>query len=157
MKITKTENLSDAEKQSIIRLWNAEYPTQLQHSGIDSFDEYLRPKGNLEHYLLTDEEENIKGWLATFIRDDEKWFALLVDGSEQKKGYGTQLLNKVKEFETEINGWVMDHEKDLKASGETYLSPIKFYLKNEFEIMFDVRLENETISAVKIRWSRSRK
>lgn len=154
MKITKTENLSEAEKQSIIRLWNAEYPVQLQHSGIDSFDEYLRPKGNLEHYLLRDEEENIKGWLATFIRDDEKWFALLVDSSEQKKGFGTRLLNKVKEFENEINGWVMDHEKDLKANGETYLSPIGFYLKNDFEILGGVRLENETISAVKIKWSR---
>lgn len=154
MKITKTENLSEDQKQSIIRLWNAEYPAQIQHSGIDSFDEYLKPKGNLEHYLLTDEEENIKGWLATFIRDGEKWFALLVDSSEQKKGYGTRLLNKVKEFETEINGWVTDQEKDLKANGETYLSPIKFYLKNEFEILFDVRLETETVSAVKIKWNR---
>jgi GNAT superfamily N-acetyltransferase len=154
VKITKTENLSEDQKQSIIRLWNAEYPAQLQHSGIDSFDEYLRPKSSLDHYLLTDDNENIKGWLATFIRDDEKWFALLVDSSEQKKGFGTRLLNKVKEFETEINGWVMDHEKSLKANGEIYLSPVGFYLKNDFEILRDVRLENETVSAVKIKWSR---
>ena len=154
MNITKTENLSKEQKQSIIRLWNAEYPAQIQHSGIDSFNEYLRPKGNLEHYLLTDEEENIKGWLATFIRDGEKWFALLVDSSEQKKGYGTRLLNEVKKFENEINGWAIDREKELKANGETYLPPIGFYLKNDFEVLNDVRLENETMSAVKIKWSR---
>jgi GNAT superfamily N-acetyltransferase len=154
VKITKTENLSEDQKQSIIRLWNAEYPAQLRHSGIDSFDEYLRPKGDLEHYLLTDDGEKIKGWLATFIRDDEKWFAVLVDSSEHKKGYGSQLLNKVKEFEAEINGWVMDHEKALKANGETYLSPIGFYLKNDFEVLNEIRLETETVSAVKIKWSR---
>lgn len=154
VKITKTENLSEAEKQSIVRLWNSEYPVQIRHSGIDSFDEYLSVKGDLQHYLLTDDSGTIKGWLATFIRDEEKWFALLVDSSEQKKGYGTRLLNKVKEFETEINGWAIDTEKDLKANGETYLSPIGFYLKNEFEIMFDVRLETETTSAVKIRWTK---
>jgi len=152
--IAKTENLSEAQKQSIVRLWNAEYPVQIRHSGIDSFDEYLSTKGNLEHYLLTDTDENLKGWLATFMRDGEKWFALLVDSSEQKKGYGTRLLNKVKEFETEINGWVMDHENVLKANGERYLSPIGFYLKNGFEILREVRLENETMSAVKIKWSR---
>lgn len=154
MKITKTENLSEAQKQTIVELWNAEYPAQIQHSGIDSFDEYMSIKGNLEHYLLTDENKNIKGWLATFMRDGEKWFALLVDSSEQKKGYGTRLLNEVKEFENEINGWAIDREKDVKANGETYLSPIGFYLKNDFEILNDVRLETETLSAVKIKWSR---
>jgi GNAT superfamily N-acetyltransferase len=152
VEITKTVNLSKDQKHSIIRLWNAEYPAQIQHSGIDSFDEYLSSKGNLQHYLLTDDNENIKGWLATFMRDGEKWFALLVDGSEQKKGYGTMLLNKVKEFENEINGWAIDREKDVKSNGETYLSPIRFYLKNDFEILNDVRLETETMSAVKIKW-----
>lgn len=146
--------MSEAEKQSVIRLWNAEYPAQLQHSGLDSFDEYLRPKENLEHYLLTDNGGNIKGWLATFTRDAGRWFALLVDGSEQKKGFGTRLLNRVKEFENEINGWVIDREKDFKANGAVYLSPIGFYLKNDFEVLRDVRLENETMSAVQIKWSR---
>lgn len=154
MKITKSENLSETQKQSIIRLWNAEYPAQIQHSGIDSFDEYLSTKGNLQHYLLMDEEENMKGWLATFMRDGEKWFALLVDSLEQKKGYGTRLLNKVKEFENEINGWAIDQNKDVKANGETYLSPIGFYLKNDFEVLNEIRLETKMLSAVKIKWSR---
>lgn len=154
MKITKTENLSADQKQSVIRLWNAEYPAQLHHSGIESFDEYLDIKSDLQHYLLTDENETVKGWLATFIRDEEKWFALLVDGTEQKKGFGTMLLDKVKVFENELNGWVMDHENDLKASGDIYLSPIRFYLKNDFEILNEIRLETEIMSAVKIKWSR---
>lgn len=64
------------------------------------------------------------------------------------------LLDKVKEFENELNGWVMDHENDLKASGDIYLSPIRFYLKNDFEILNEIRLETEIMSAVKIKWSR---
>jgi GNAT superfamily N-acetyltransferase len=154
MKITKTKNLSETQKQSVVSLWNAEYPAQLQHSGIASFNEYLSKLGNIEHYLLTDDEENIKGWLACFRRDGEKWFAMIVDTGEQKKGYGSRLLSKVKEFETEINGWVMDLEKDVKTNGETYRSPLGFYLKNGFEILSDMRLENEQLSAVKIKWIR---
>jgi GNAT superfamily N-acetyltransferase len=154
MNITKTENLSEEQKQSIVRLWNIEYPAQLQHSGTASFDEYLSKLGRPEHYLLTDEDENIKGWLACFVREEAKWFAMIVDTSEQKKGYGSQLLSTVKEFETEINGWVMDRNADSKANGETYRSPLGFYLKNGFEVIPDVRLENEKMSAVKIKWTR---
>jgi GNAT superfamily N-acetyltransferase len=154
MKITKTENLSDAQKQSIVELWNNEYPAKLRLSGIASFDEYLSKLGNPMHYLLTDESDVIKGWLACFMREGEKWFAMIVDTSEQKKGYGSRLLSEVKRHETEFNGWVMDHERDTKANGETYASPLGFYLKNDFEILSDIRLESETMSAVKIKWRR---
>jgi len=153
MNIIRTENLSEDQKQHIVRLWNAEYPARLRHSGTNSLDEYLSKLGNPEHYLLTDEQENIKGWLACFLRDGEKWFAMIVDSSEQKKGYGSRLLDEVKKHEPEINGWAMDREKDLKADGETYRSPIGFYLKNGFRILSEVRLETETMSAVKIKWS----
>ena len=154
MRITKTETLSDAQKERIVELWNAEYPARLRHSGIASLDEYLSKLGAPEHYLLADENENIKGWLACFVRDEAKWFAMIVDSSEQKKGYGSRLLSEVKKFESEINGWAIDGETDTKASGEKYLSPLGFYEKNGFEIFPQVRLENEQMSAVKIRWRR---
>jgi len=154
VKIIKTKDLSDEQKQGIIRIWNAEYPVQIQHSGIETFDEYLSKIGNPEHYLLTNDSEKIKGWVACFLRDDEKWFAMLVDTSEQKKGFGSRLLREVKKFETEINGWAIDGSKDLKADGRIYFSPIEFYRKNDFEIINDVRLEDGIISAVKIKWTK---
>ena len=154
MNIIKTENLSELQKQRIVELWNNEYPARLRLSGIASFDEYLSRLGAPEHYLLTNEDGQIKGWLACFTRDAEKWFAMIVDTSEQKKGYGSRLLSRVKEFETEFNGWVMDGDKAFKSNGEAYPSPLGFYLKNGFEVLEDVRLETETMSAVKIRWSR---
>lgn len=155
MKITKTENLSDQQKQSIVQLWNAEYPAKLQHSGTDSLDEYLSKLGNPQHYLLTDADENIKGWLACFDRDGEKWFAMIVDTSEQRKGYGSQLLTEVKKYENEVNGWAMDKNEAVKSNGETYSSPIGFYLKNGFQVLNEIRLETETMSAVKIKWSKN--
>ena len=151
MEIIKTENLSDGQKARIVELWNNEYPAKLRHSGVGSFDEYLSGLGDPEHYLLTDDHENIKGWLAAFMREGEKWFAMIVDTSEQKKGYGSRLLSEVKRHEPEINGWVMDHEREVKANGDVYRSPVGFYLKNDFEIL-DVRLESEKMDAVKIRW-----
>src|SRR5215203_2848560 len=108
MKITKTENLSEAQKRSIVEIWNAEYPVQLWHPDTRSFDDYLSKLGAPVHYLLRDENDRIKGWLACFVRDGEKWFAILIDSREQKKGYGAALLNRVKESEAEINGWVID-------------------------------------------------
>ncbi len=154
MKIIKTENLTDAQKHRIVELWNAEYPARLRHSGVASFDEYLSKLGNPEHYLLTDDGENLKGWLACFVRDEARWFAMIVDSSEQKKGFGSRLLSEVKKFENEINGWAIDGEGETKANGEKYPSPLGFYEKNGFEILPEIKFESETMSAVKIRWVR---
>ena len=76
------------------------------------------------------QEEKIKGWYFDFNRDSEKWFAMILDASIQGQGFGRQILNQAKEKESELNGWVIDHNNDLKANGEYYKSPIGFYLKN---------------------------
>lgn len=155
MKIIKSENLSESQKQRIVALWNAEYPARLRHSGTASFDEYLSKLGAPEHYLLVDENENVKGWLCCFVRDGGKWFAMIVDTTEQKKGYGSRLLNEVKKFENELNGWAIDGEADRKANGEKYPSPLGFYEKNEFKIFPEIKFENQQMSAIKILWRRS--
>ncbi|MCB0473527.1 MAG: hypothetical protein KDC56_10755, partial [Flavobacteriaceae bacterium] len=59
-----------------------------------------------------------------------------------------------KEKETELNGWVIDHDNDYKINGELYKSPLNFYLKNGFQKSSDRRLELEKISAVKIKWKK---
>lgn len=47
---------------------------------------------------------------------------------------------------------VIDHDKDIKANGKQYMSPLNFYLKQGFTIIEDERLELATLSAVKIVW-----
>jgi hypothetical protein len=71
------------------------------------------------------------------------------------QGKGTLLLNKLKENEHKLCGWVVDHDNDRKQDGEPYKSPLKFYQKNGFAICSDVRLETEKRSAVKIIWEQN--
>lgn len=59
------------------------------------------------------------------------------------------ILEKVK-----IIGWAIDHNLDNKVNGETYKSPLEFYVKNNFEILSKEQLELDTISAVKIQWKK---
>ena len=63
-------------------------------------------------------------------------------------------MNKGKEKNSELNGWVIDHNKELKQNKEYYISPIEFYIKNDFRIIAETRLELENISAVKIKWTK---
>ena len=153
MKIEKTKTLTKAQKEIIMRLWNAEYPKQLAFGGIDDLDDFLNRLTNHLHFLLLDENEKIKGWLVTFTRENERWFSIIIDTSEKNKGYGTTLLNEVKKLESNINGWVVDQNDYLKINGEKYLSPIEFYKKNGFSVLNDQRHEREDFSAVKINWS----
>jgi GNAT superfamily N-acetyltransferase len=154
MKIESTKILSINQKESIICLWNKEYPQQLAHHSLAEFDEYLSKLCDIQHFLLIDELNEIKGWFALFTRENEKWFAMIVDSSQQKKGYGSMLIKNAKSIENELNGWVIDHENYTKLNGEKYNSPLNFYLKNGFEIISNKRLETEKLSALKIHWKK---
>lgn len=75
-----------------------------------------------------------------------------MDSKIHGQGLGTKILKQVKENEIELNGWVIDHNRDKKSNGEFYKSPLNFYLKNGFKKLSRNRLELYKISAVKIKW-----
>ena len=154
MQFIKTLKLSKSQKQEICDLWNNEYPEKLNYRNLADFENYLTNLIIQSHIIIVDKDQNIKGWYFDFIRENEKWFAIILDSKFQGKGLGKKMLNLVKEKESEINGWVIDHSNDKKQNGEIYESPLSFYLKNGFEILVKNRLEHEKISAVKIKWKK---
>ena len=154
MRIEQKEDLTEAEKEIVTRLWNAEYPQNLKYGSVADFEEFLNKQTEQRHFLLFDDAGKLRGWLMTFTRDSERWFSVIIDTSEQKKGYGTALLQEIKTHETEINGWVVAHDDYLKMNGEKYLSPLDFYRKNGFAVLTDVKLEKPDFIAVKINWKK---
>lgn len=154
MEIIKQTKLSDKQKEEIFELWNNEYPEKLSYNSVKDFENYLKNLTNQHHYLLLNENKQINGWAITFIRDNEKWFAIIISEKFHGKGEGTKLLNKLKDEENTLNGWVIDHNLDKKLSGKIYQSPLEFYTKNGFKTFNEIRLELEVISAVKIKWTK---
>ncbi len=152
MRIVNQSGLNNQQKRKIFDLWNNEYPVQLVYKSMNDFETYLNKLIAATHYLLVEEDEEIKGWTATFIRDDEKWFVLIIAKALQGKGFGTKMLTKLKEKEDILNGWVIDHSSAKKSNGDIYLSPLGFYKKNEFTVMHEKRLGLPNLSAVKIKW-----
>ena len=155
MKIIETTLLQGTHKAAIYRLWNNEYPQQLQYGDIAELDSYLDNLADQKHYFVIDINGEIVGWAFTFERSSEKWFAIIVDGREQKKGIGRALLTTLKLKESRLNGWLTDHDRYIKADGTPYHSPLGFYLKNEFTVSSNIRLEIEKLSAVKITWQQA--
>jgi len=152
MKTLKTSILSLQQKKTIYVLWNNEYPINLTYSSFEEFENYLQNLNNQNHLLLIDENETVKAWYFDFIRENEKWFVMILDSEIQKKGVGTYLLNEAKKSKTELNGWVIDHNNYKKTNGKFYKSPIQFYLKNNFKLVPEIRLALPNISAIKIKW-----
>ena len=148
IEISKTITAIQAEQ--LDKLWNDEYPKNLNNR----FNILLHGIEEFEHHLLFSDTNEIIGWAVGFLRDEEIWFSTLVSSIHQHKGFGRMLINSLKQRHHELNGWVIDHNNDLKVNGEFYNSPMQFYLKNDFEIITGKRIETEIISAVKIRWTR---
>ena len=152
MELIRTNKLSENWKLQILQLWNNEYPEKLNYKSVGAFEAYLENLVAPFHILLVDTDKNLKGWYFDFIREDEKWFAIIIDSSLQGDGYGTRLLNLAKEKEPVLNGWVIDRNEGVKYNGKPYRSPLEFYLKNGFQTIPEIRLELATLSAVKIQW-----
>lgn len=153
LRIIKTSNLDEQEKNQLLKLWNNEYPEKLSHRNLIEFNEYLQKLNNLKHLLLIDELNIIVGWAFSFFRDNERWFAIILTEKLHGRGFGRNLLDKLKQSENNLYGWVIDHNSDIKKNGKPYKSPLKFYQRCDFEVLKKERLELDKISAVKIKWT----
>lgn len=154
MRIIQKEVLSLEEKDSLMQLWNNEYPAKLNLKTAEDFELYLNGLSNTKHYLLLDDSNEIKGWTFTFFRENEDWFAIILDSKIHGKGIGSLLMNEIKKNSTSLNGWVIDQDNEIKQNAIFYKSPVQFYIKNDFMICSEIRIENEKLSAVKINWKR---
>ncbi|MDP5093060.1 MAG: GNAT family N-acetyltransferase [Polaribacter sp.] len=154
MEFIKLTKLSKTQKKEILNLWNNEYPVKLNYKTLSEFEKYLENLAGQSHILMINENQKIEGWYFDFIRENEKWFAIILNSNYHGKGFGTKILNLAKEKKSELNGWVIDKNNHNKKNGELYKSPLDFYLKNGFEKLAKNRLELEIISAVKIKWKK---
>lgn len=154
MKIITTPHLTELQQQAICHLWNDEYPQALSHKDLESFQNYLIQLEDAKHLLLLDETEQIKGWAFLFTRDNEVWFAIILASNLHKMGFGSKLLDELKTLNPQLNGWVIESTTMLKSNGKYYRSPIQFYVKNNFQILHQNKLELPHFSAVKIVWNK---
>jgi hypothetical protein len=153
LEIIQTPELNEQVKKQVFDLWNSEYPEKLSYTNLIEFEDYLQNLDNLKHFLLTSDVNMVLGWALTFTRNNKKWLAIILSERVKGRGWGRKMLDEIKNKETELNGWVIDHDNDQRKDGLPYLSPLKFYEKCGFEVLIDTRLELDKISAVKIRWT----
>jgi GNAT superfamily N-acetyltransferase len=151
--IIQVKELSQFQKEEILLLWNNEYPKGVMYSGLSSFEEYLKALNDAVHLIIVNDTGNVLGWCFDFIRDSERWFAMILKNEIHGQGWGSKLLNVAKTRNQVLNGWVIDHDRYEKTNGGNYRSPLNFYIKNGFEVISNERLELEHLSAVKVSWS----
>lgn len=148
MKIEKLKILTPKQTEQIDRLWNEEYPIKLNNR----FSLLLEGVENFNHYLILDAEGNIIAWAVDFEKDNEIRFSVIVKSGHQGKGLGSFLITKLQAEIDEFYGWVIDHNNDIKANSENYISPMPFYIKHGFSILSDKRIESEMLTATKVKW-----
>jgi len=154
MELIRTNHLSEDQKLQIFEIWNNEYPAKIAYKEISEFEAYLEKLADQHHILVLDENGHVKGWFFDFIREEDRWFAIIIDSSLHGKGIGSKILDLAKGSNTVLNAWVTDHNNDSKKNGQPYLSPLGFYVKNKFQVLSDIRMETDILSAVKIRWEK---
>lgn len=155
MKIIQVHQLDHIQREFIrTQLWNKEYPVSIQLPSNQAFLEYLFPLEDKRHYLAIENEE-IVGWLMDFIRDEQRFFAMIVLGKQQGKGIGSTLLNTAKANNNRLTGWVIEGNQTLlKQNGEVYKPPISFYERHQFQLLRDVQLKIPQFLMFQIYWKK---
>lgn len=151
MQFSEKKVLSQIEKEQIRSIWNNEYPSSISHASLESFENYLSTLENPTHFFAL-ENEVIVAWGVTFDRENERWFALIIDRNFQGKGLGKQLLQQMKLKENSLNGWVVIQNDSPRLDGSPYPLPLDFYLKNGFQ-KTTIILESAIFTTLKITWT----
>ena len=154
VQIHEVNQLDHKQKEEIMMLWNAEYPIKFMYHDLVDFEKYLNGLEDQNHQLVVNDQNEVLGWFMDFIRDNDRWFTIVLDTSIKGKGLGTKLLDRAKEKNVVLNGWVTDHDNFLKKDGKNYQSPIRFYEKNGFIIHPEITFQSEKGSLIKIRWQK---
>lgn len=152
MKIYTSNQLSPEEKTDVFAIWNSAYPAQIAYTRMEDFENYLSSCPNPVHWLVK-ESSHVVGWLCTFDRNGERWFALIVHPDHQKKNIGKRLLLHMQGIEKSVRGWMIAHDEYVRVDGELYLSPKGFYQRFGFKIT-DEKMETQVLSTVKIVWDK---
>ena len=147
MEIIATKHITEIQIQQINHLWNQEYPIQMQNR----FGILLNGVENYCHYIIEDLHKNILAWAVHFEKENEIRFSIIVASTAQGNGFGKALISRLKHDLGEFYGWVTDHDNDKKENGSTYLSPLVFYTKQGFEVLYNTRIDTEIMKGVKIK------
>lgn len=147
--------LDNWQKDAVRMRWNEEYPKSVALKTPQDLTDYLDKLEDQKHILAFDKNDVIIGWFFGFIREDERWFAIIVNSNKHRKGIGSVLLNQSKALFTELNGWVITDASYTKQDGTAYNSPLGFYLKHGFSILENETFETEQMKTVKIMWTKT--
>lgn len=154
MKFSETKQLNLEQKRAVLQMWNKEYPVAFSYDSLSQFEEYLDGLLGQNHKLVLDNNDEVIAWYFDFIREKERWFAIIIDANAQGRGLGNQLMQRAKEANHQLNGWVIDQHHCVKMNGDLYHSPLEFYVKNGFVIDPNKRLEHKNIQMIKIIWDK---
>lgn len=149
--ILSTATLTAAQKHRIFQIWNEEYPAQIAYKDVGGFEEFLAKSNKHRHFIVEEPGGKIMAWLMIFEREQGNWFSIIVDGNAQGKGYGSRLIQCLKEAVPNVKGWAVDHDNYQTLSGRPYQSPLNFYRKHGFTVT-GRRWDNGQLSSVMIYW-----
>jgi GNAT superfamily N-acetyltransferase len=150
--ITPTTVLTEAEQRQLHALWNNEYPALFNYQAFEDFQNYILSLQDVNHYCIKHSSEEIIAWASDFMREDERWFGVIVRSDHQRSGLGAYLMQHLKAKNPALSGWMIDNNRELKSDGTYYQSPHLFYRLQDFEFHPDEHMGFDRISAIKITW-----
>ena len=155
MNFIEYQILPDTIWPQLMDIWNEVYPKILIKNNLEAFRAELTKYQDYWHIVNYDTEGQVVGWYFDFIREDDRWFGIIIRRDSHGRGIGKELIELAKQKRGRLCGWVFPKSEYLKRDGSHYPSPIPFYEKLGFTTLPEVKLETDTFTLIKIQWEKS--
>jgi len=152
--VTTEQVLAEADWESIMQLWNAGFPVEVQIPSVLALRKII-DDANCKHYVIRDASLRIEAWLGVFDRYDTRWFSILVSPEAQGLGMGKTLIQHAKTLEPCLEGWVVQSDTHLHANGSPYKSPLAFYKKLGFRLNPNRFPSDGKLDVMCVKWRKS--
>ncbi len=149
--MVESEHLDLQTRVDVFDLWNMAYPKNIALRLPTDFDNYLNKLSDLRHAFIRGTNNQLIAWYADFIRNNSRWFALIIHPDHHGHGFGKHFMNHAFKQNTELNGWVVTGDQYIRRDGKPYVSPLGFYEKLGFANTKETFI-SDTLETVHVKW-----
>ena len=140
-------------------MFNAEYPTIIKRATLDYCKERLLNTENPVRIFtarsIQSEGSKLIGLIVVRQKDGAEevpWISMVIHRDYQRKGIGSTLLEKAKQYYDTLHGWCTPADGYEREDGSVYPSPLNFYKKHGFKIVKENVNDVEGLDLVEIAW-----
>jgi GNAT superfamily N-acetyltransferase len=153
-------DISEVDCENYQTMFNSEYPILISRATLQDCKDRLldtkKPTRIFTARSIKSEGSRLVGLIIVKPEHEKQenipWLSMVIQREYQRKGIGSTLLEKAKQYYEVLHGWCTPDDGYEREDGSIYPSPLDFYKKHGFKVVRESVDLVEGLDLVEIAW-----